>query len=64
MLQISMAHEYLLAPRRISGALYHKVTTSCVYTLTGIPNALPSPKSATLINPDLSINKFCGFRSR
>lgn len=58
MLQMSMASEYLLAPSRISGALYHKVTTSCVYTLTGIPNALPRPKSATLMTPVLSINKF------
>ena len=26
--QMSTGHEYLLAPKRISGALYHRVTTS------------------------------------
>lgn len=39
--------------------------TSCVNVLTGIPNALANPKSASfsaLLRR--SINKFCGFKSR
>ena len=46
-----------------SGALYHRVTTSWVYTLTGIPKARASPKSAILMQPFLSIRRFCGFMS-
>lgn len=47
---ISTGHEYLVEYKRISGALYHNVTTSCVYTLTGTPKARPRPKSATYWN--------------
>ena len=37
--------------------------TSCVYTLIGIPKALARPKSASLIVPLSSINRFWGFKS-
>ena len=46
-----------------SGALYHKVTTSCVYTRMGIPKARAKPKSAILMPPFWSIRRFCGFMS-
>lgn len=61
--QMSTGVEYCFCPSKISGALYHSVTTSWVYVLTGRPNALASPKSASLIFPFLSINKFYGLRS-
>ena len=38
--------------------------TSCVYVLSGTPNALASPKSASFKLPSRSIRRFCGFRSR
>ena len=41
-----------------------KAFTSCVYALTGIPKALPSPKSASLMAPFASMRRFWGFRSR
>lgn len=37
-LHISTGVLYLLDPIKTSGALYHSVTTSCVYDLTGIPS--------------------------
>ena len=46
-----------------SGALYQSVTTSCVYTRMGIPNARARPKSAILMPPFLSIRRFWGFMS-
>jgi len=61
--QISIGVEYSLAPSKISGARYHKVTTSCVYVLTGRPNALARPKSANLTFPSVSIRRFYGFKS-
>lgn len=60
---ISTGVEYCFYPNKISGALYHNVTTSWVYVLTGRPNALARPKSASLITPFLSINRFWGFKS-
>ena len=42
-LQISTGVEYLLAPNKISGALYHNVTTSCVRVLVGIWKARAKP---------------------
>ena len=36
-LQISTEVSYIFEPSKISGALYHKVTTSFVYILIGIP---------------------------
>lgn len=42
---------YILAPRRISGARYHSVTTSCVYVRIGILNARANPKSANFMWP-------------
>jgi hypothetical protein len=45
---ISTGVEYSLAPRRSSGALYQRVTTSFVYGLIGIPKARARPKSAIL----------------
>ena len=52
-----------MEPSRISGARYHSVTTSCVYVLTGMPNARARPKSASLSALELrSISRFCwGF---
>ena len=44
--QASTGVEYSFDPSNNSGALYHNVTTSFVYGLIGIPNALASPKSA------------------
>jgi hypothetical protein len=54
MLQISIVVEYFLDPRRTSGGRYHKVTTSFVWFLTGIPMARASPKSASLRIPSYS----------
>lgn len=39
-LQMSIGVEYFFDPIKMSGALYHRVTTSWVYFRTGIPNAL------------------------
>lgn len=47
--QMSTWQEYLCAPKSTSGALYHSVTISCVYTRTGMPKARPNPKSATFL---------------
>lgn len=51
--QISTAKVYLCCPSKISGALYHNVSTSCVKVLTGIMSNLESPKSANLTFPGL-----------
>jgi len=61
--QISTGNEYAFYPSKISGALYHKVSTSCVKVLIGIPNALANPKSANFKVPALSIKRFYGFKS-
>ena len=62
-LQTSTAVEYNFEPKSISGALYHKVTTSWVKILTGTPNDLAKPKSASFKHPSWSIKTFCGFKS-
>jgi len=54
---------YDFAFKRISGAQYHKVTTSWVNVLIGIPIALARPKSANFKFPSSSIKRFYGFRS-
>ena len=61
--QISMALEYFCEPRRTSGGLYQSVTTSCVNPLTGIPEALANPKSASLRMLSFDMSRFCGLRS-
>lgn len=48
MAQISIGVEYSYDPKSISGALYHSVTTSCEYGLTGREYVLASPKSPIL----------------
>ena len=40
---------YTFYPSKTSGALYHNVTTSWVYVLSGKPNDLANPKSANFI---------------
>jgi hypothetical protein len=42
--QISIVVVYFLLPRRTSGGLYHRVTTSFVKLLTGTPKARARPK--------------------
>ena len=49
--QISIGVQYSTAPNKISGALYHRVTTSCVYGRIGIEKVLLSPKSANFATP-------------
>lgn len=61
--QMSMDVEYCREPIRTSGALYHNVTTSWEYPLTGMPNALARPKSASFNSMRLLISRFCGFKS-
>ena len=56
--QMSIGVEYSFAPSKISGALYHRVTTSWVYVLTGKPKALAKPKSANFTFPSLSMSRF------
>ena len=61
---MSTPNEYYFYDNKISGALYHRVSTSWVRVLIGTPNALAKPKSANLIIPvDLSIKMFYGLRS-
>lgn len=62
--QISIELEYFWDPNRTSGGLYHRVTTSWVYPLTGIPEALASPKSAIFNILSFEISKLWGFKSR
>mmetsp|Transcript_24701 Transcript_24701/g.68894 ORF Transcript_24701/g.68894 Transcript_24701/m.68894 type:complete len:203 (-) Transcript_24701:563-1171(-) len=62
-LHISIGSEYSSAPKRISGARYHTVTTSCVYLGMGTEKARAMPKSAIFKVFDLSIKMFCGFKS-
>lgn len=57
--QVSTPKEYYLYPRSTSGALYHKVSISCVKVQIGIENALAKPKSAIFNIPVFpSISKF------
>lgn len=61
--QMSIAEEYFCDPRRTSGGRYQSVTTSWVNPLTGMPEALASPKSASLRTFLFDISRFCGLRS-
>ena len=49
--QISTPRLYCFWPSRTSGALYQRVSISCVKVLMGIPKALANPKSAILRVP-------------
>eukprot|EP00968_Pinguiococcus_pyrenoidosus_P009141 scaffold707_cov240-Pinguiococcus_pyrenoidosus.AAC.9 len=63
--QMSIAVEYSRSPRRISGARYHRVTTSTVSGRTGHRKDRDRPKSAIFRMPrELSTSTFCGLRSR
>mmetsp|Transcript_28779 Transcript_28779/g.72879 ORF Transcript_28779/g.72879 Transcript_28779/m.72879 type:complete len:255 (-) Transcript_28779:145-909(-) len=64
MLQRSTGTLYSAPPSRISGGLYHTVTTSWVYLGTGTVKARARPKSAILRRSLLSMRRFCGLRSR
>lgn len=44
--QESTPKEYSLVPNRTSGALYHRVSISCVNVFIGNEKALARPKSA------------------
>ena len=55
---MSTPKEYSFFPKRISGALYHKVSTSCVKVLIGIVKALASPKSQSLTLPLVVTRRF------
>ena len=61
--QISIGVEYSKEPKRISGARYQRVTTSCVYGLIGMENVRPNPKSAILTTPLVEIKIFGVFKS-
>jgi hypothetical protein len=50
--------------KRLSNACQPPVKRLCTHVLTGIPNALASPKSASLSTPMRSMSRFCGFMSR
>ena len=56
--QLSIGIEYFWDPNKISGALYHTVTTSWVYLGTGNEKARASPKSAIFRIPAELISKF------
>lgn len=57
---ISIPASYRQSPSKISGALYHKVTTSCVNVFLGSCNHLASPKSPTFIRfKSRETNKLC-----
>jgi len=60
---MSTPKEYSFFPKRISGALYHRVSTSWVRVLIGIVKALASPKSQSLTFPFYVTRRFCGLRS-
>merc|ERR1719188_460218 len=64
-LQTSTGREYSWQPKRISGARYHVVTTSCVYLGRGREYARAMPKSAIFNDGTFSfeIKMFCGFKS-
>ena len=60
---MSTGVQYSGAPNKISGALYHKVTTYSVYGLIGTEYVLARPKSA-IFKFIVSSNKiFEGFKS-
>ena len=54
---------YLSAPNKSYGARYHKVTTSELSSLVGIPKVLANPKSATFRIKFFDSSKFWGFKS-
>ena len=60
---ISTGKLYSFFPSKISGARYHKVSTSCVRVLIGIPKALAKPKSANFKILPFSTRIFYGLRS-
>jgi len=61
---ISTGVEYSLNYNNNSGQRYHRVTTSLVYGLIGIENALANPKSAILIVSSGIVRRtLAGFRS-
>ena len=47
---ISTGNAYTFSPNKISGARYHKVTTSCVNGRNGGMNALAKPNQQFLID--------------
>lgn len=55
---VSTGKAYVLQPNKISGARYHKVTTSCVKGRIGGTNARASPKSASFSLPSLETSMF------
>ena len=55
---------YWRAPNMSSGHLYHLVTTWCVSSRLGEPNAFARPKSPSFTTPWMSISKLSGLRSR
>lgn len=60
----SIAVLYDYDPNKISGALYRKVATSCVYDLSGSPKVRANPKSANLtVLLSSPIKILLGFRS-
>mmetsp|Transcript_4402 Transcript_4402/g.12276 ORF Transcript_4402/g.12276 Transcript_4402/m.12276 type:complete len:252 (-) Transcript_4402:183-938(-) len=63
-LHMSTGTLYSCEPRRISGARYQTVTTSCVYFGMGTEYALARPKSAIFSRSCRSTRIFCGFKSR
>lgn len=61
---VSTPKEYCLCPKRTSGALYQRVSISCVRVLIGMEKAQARPKSAIFSKPVLgSIRRFWGLRS-
>jgi hypothetical protein len=56
--QMSTGKAYVLQPNKISGARYHKVTTSCVKGRIGGTNARANPKSASFSLPSLETSMF------
>ena len=62
-LHISIDSSYLLAPKNISGALYHFVTKCFVSTLFSFGKSLANPKSDNAHYPLEFINILDGFIS-
>jgi hypothetical protein len=61
---ISIAVEWSVAPRRISGERYHRTDISSVAVKrTGMPQILARPKSAIFSVPFPPIRMFCGLIS-
>ena len=61
---VSTPKQYSSKPKRISGALYHRVSISCVRALSGTEKTHARPKSAILTNCVLSsMSMFYGLIS-